>query len=86
MKTFREQLIECDDAGFRNERVFESFEEHPEILPAFLFLPKFDIMRKAIESGELKGFEKTICGKFGGNCSSGNLECRKLRGVDGNNV
>ena len=78
--SFRKQLIECTDAGFCKETVFESFEEHPEMLPAFLFLPKFDKMRKAIESGELKGFDKILCGRFGGECMSNNPGCRKLRG------
>lgn len=78
--SFRKQFSECTDAGFCNNTVFESFEEHPENLPAFLFLPKFDKMRKAIETGELKGFDKILCGRFGGDCHSGNPECRKLRG------
>lgn len=80
MKTFREQFSECNKEGFCDKREFQSFEENPGLLPAFLFLPKFDKMRKALESGELKGFDKIICGRFGGDCHSGNENCRKLRG------
>lgn len=80
-KSFGKQLNECTDQGFTKETVFVSFEEEPGNLPLFLGLPKFDKMRAAIESGELKGIDKIKCGKFGGFCSSGNPECRKLRNV-----
>ena len=80
-KSFSKQFGECEDQGYLTEKEFESFEEHPEILPAFIELPKFDKMREAIKSGELKGFEFYLCGRFGGQCNSGHSECRKMRGI-----
>ncbi len=76
IKTYCEQFGECYDAGLTEKTEHESFEEHPENLP---FFPKKGML-EAIESGEWKGIDFIICGKFGGRCSSGHKECRIMRG------
>ena len=77
MKSFREQFSECDDSGYLKQTIFKSFEEHPEILPAF---PKLNLLKK-IESGRLKGLDFYVCGRFGGECSSKHKDCMKMRNV-----
>jgi len=79
MKIFSDQLRECKALGLTKETEFVSFKEHPEWLPAFPHRPKLKKMMKAIETGELKGIDFIVCGKFGGRCSSKHEECRELR-------
>lgn len=76
--SFGEQFHKCSTEGFTNETVFESFEEHPELLPLF----PSDKLQISIASGELKGLNRVVCGRFGGFCGSDNLECRKIRNYD----
>lgn len=76
-KGFREQFIECTDQGYNTRTHFVPFKDDPSMLPAF---PNKK-MREALKSGEWKGLETTLCDRFGGKCSSGNPECKKLRGV-----
>ena len=81
MKTpilFRDQLLQCMRTGMVGEGPLKTFEEHPELLPLFPS-KKF---AKAIMSGELKGFALNLCMKFGGECYGGNVECRKMRGIE----
>jgi len=77
MKTHREQFGECEDQGFLNKTILKSFKDHPENLPAF---PKKK-MRDAIESGEMTGISIFECGRFGGECSSGHIDCQKMRNI-----
>ena len=79
IKLFGEQISECNRLGFRKNTKFLSFEEHPNLLPA---VPT-KAMVAALKNGEWKGIDLVICGRFGGMCHSGVVECRKLRG--GNN-
>lgn len=72
---FREQFIKCSEAGHTKGTKFVSFEDHPEMLPA-VPSPK---MAKAIASGERKGVNLIVCGKFGGVCSTANPQCRQER-------
>jgi hypothetical protein len=81
MKGFRDQYIECKEAGLVQVGRFQSFEDHPELLPRFPRLPKLKKMMQKIQSGELKGLNVMDCKRFGGDCSSGHAECKKLRGV-----
>jgi hypothetical protein len=75
MKSYRDQLKECNSTGMRNERVFESFKDNPGILP---LIPS-PSMKSAIKTGEWKGIIGTVCGMFGGQCHSGHEECKKHR-------
>jgi hypothetical protein len=76
-KLFREQFSECSKLGLNKEDgEFLSFEEHPELLP---LLPN-SLMRDDISSGAWRGIPTKKCGKFGGICSGGNKDCKKLRG------
>jgi len=82
MKSFRKQFCECNDNGFLKNTIFKSFEDHPELLPALPGLPKLRKMMEAINSGEMKGITIYECGRFGGECSSGHSDCRKMRGFN----
>lgn len=73
---FSTQFRECKKAGFVGRGEFLSFEDHPEMLPAF---PSAE-MAKAIRLGEWKGIQTLSCLRFGGTCQSSNQGCRKLRG------
>lgn len=77
-KSYLEQFSECKTNDLVGQGDFQSFEEHPEMLPLF---PKLETW-EAISKGEFKGFSRNTCLKFGGFCSSGNEGCRKLRGVE----
>jgi hypothetical protein len=74
-KGYLTQFRECQADGLVTNGEFLSFEEHPEMLPAFPS-PK---MKNAIQSGEWNGIQTLACGRFGGRCSSKNLGCAKLR-------
>ncbi len=76
MKNYSAQFVECKNTGFTVKGEFQSFEEHPNLLPLF---PK-PKLKEAIESGELKGLETIVCLRFGGECNSGHKDCKKLRG------
>ena len=75
MRTYRDQLKECHELGLNKETRFDSFEENHGMLPLF---PN-NKMTEALLSGEWKGIKTPLCGKFGGDCSSRNPECVKLR-------
>lgn len=75
MKSFRTQFCECHDAGLLNKTVFLSFDEHPDYLPAF---PSKEMVT-ALKSGEWKGIDLFVCGRFGGICSGKHPDCYELR-------
>ena len=77
MKTHREQFSECEDQGFLEKTIFKSFEDYPNILPLF---PN-QKMQDAIVSGEMNGITIFECGRFGGECSSGHIDCQKMRSI-----
>jgi hypothetical protein len=81
MKTHWLQAVECKKQGLTGKGEFQSFEDHPELLPAFPYFPKYKKLTEAIDSGELKGIQFTACLRFGGICSSNHEECRKMRGL-----
>jgi len=74
---FRTQFIQCGKDGLTNNTRFFSFEEFPELLPAFPNKEGFLL----IKSGEWNGNPLIICGKFGGICNGGHAKCRKMRGL-----
>lgn len=78
MKSFCRQFCECSDEGLTTGRVFQPFEEFPETLPAF---PN-DILFQKISSGEVKGFDAIVCGKFSGMCSSAHPKCKEQRSYE----
>lgn len=82
MKPFYKQYQECSQEGFLGVGDFLSFEEHPELLPAF---PKTSVIQ-AIKNGDWKGIEKTRCLRFGGICGSKHLDCQKMRKNDKENL
>ena len=77
MKLHRHQFGECKEQGFLEKNIFKSFKDHPEMLPAF---PN-QKMQTALESGEWSGITIFECGRFGGECSSGHPDCRKMRNI-----
>lgn len=78
MKTFRKQFSECCNAGYNKEKVFKSFKDYPNLLPAF---PK-NKMKEAIQSGKFNGVDIILCGRFGGECNSNHPDCINLRLVN----
>jgi hypothetical protein len=54
MKPFQKQFQECSTAGYLGKGSFESFADHPELMP---LLPSKK-MRKAITSGEFSGVQR----------------------------
>lgn len=77
MKPFQKQFADCRQLGYNSKAIFKSFKDFPEFLPLF---PKKK-MREAIKSGEMAGININLCGRFGGQCSSGHLDCINLRNV-----
>ena len=79
-KLFRDQYIECKEAGLNKVGELKKFKDHPEMLPAFWHpsAPKF---AKVLEEDPEAGLTPMLCLKFGGECSGANEECRKLRGL-----
>ena len=77
MKPFREQFFQCRALNYNTKTVFKSFSDFPELLPLFLN----EKMREAIGSGEMKGVNINLCGRFGGECRSGNTDCIILRNI-----
>ncbi len=79
MKTFQKQYSECAKEGKHGAGIFKSFKENPGLLPAF---PN-EKMLKDIKNGTWTGIRTIECLRFGGECSSANEACRKMRkGVD----
>lgn len=72
---FRLQYLACRAEGFVgiNEGPEEAF------LPAF---PSEAVVAKMVETGAAPKFRRSTCKRFGGFCSSGNVDCRKLRGME----
>ena len=57
MKSFATQFRECSAEGLTGDGEFKSFEDHPNMLPAF---PKPELA-EAIKNGELKGWTSIAC-------------------------
>ncbi len=85
MKPFRLQYTECQNLGLNKEYEFHSFKDNPNSLPLLLDPAKLEIFNQKLRSGEIQGFNIPKCGTFGGQCSSGNVECRKLRSATNEN-
>jgi len=77
-------MLECKKQGLTGKGKFYSFKYHPELLPVFPRLPKNKKLTEAINSGELRGLRATSCLRFGGECNSANVECKKMRGRQNN--
>ena len=75
MKSFHKQFCECSELGNNSKTEFLSFDSHPELLPAF---PN-EKFKKAVSTGKIKGIDIILCSKFGGKCSTANLECKNWR-------
>lgn len=74
MKLFFEQYQECRKANLVGLKLGE---EH-ELIPAY---PHKKVRDYVEEHGEWPKIRTSLCLKFGGECSSGNKDCRKLRGI-----
>jgi len=75
--SFSKQFLKCKDEGLTKETKFFSFEKYPQFLPAFPNKRMFNL----ISSGEWKGNDFIVCGRFGSICNGGHNECRKMRGL-----
>lgn len=74
IKPFRNQFVECRRNGLNCKTEFQSFKDHPEMMP--LFNRK---MIGAIKEKKIDGLSVNLCGKFGGYCNSGNEHCKRMR-------
>jgi len=77
-KPFADQFRKCYKEGLTSETEFHSFEKYPNLLPRF---PSKEMV-KEIKTGKFNGIDFIKCGRFGGICSSSNVECRKLRSCE----
>lgn len=78
---FSQQFVKCKAQGLTTKTKFFSFEEHPQLLPALPGLPKLRKMVAMIKSGEMKGLDLIVCGRFGAICNGGHNQCRAMRGL-----
>lgn len=81
IKPFVEQFRECSDLGFHKAGELQKFKDHPELLPA----PWHHAAKKIAEllkENPDEGRIPVMCLRFGGECRSSNVECRKLRGYE----
>jgi hypothetical protein len=72
MKTFRAQFSECS----QDNLVLKNAGPEITIQPAF---PNQAFIDKVNETGKLPVMRTSLCGRFGGTCSSQHSECLKLR-------
>jgi hypothetical protein len=72
MREYRSQFKYCKAEGFHGVGPYIDYEKNPEMLP---FNP---ILAKKLKERE-KGFNMIACLRFGGVCSSGHPDCKKLR-------
>lgn len=73
---FFKQLKKCEADKLIGVGEFFTFEEYPELLPAF---PNKKMV-ESVKDGSWKGIQTSSCLRFGGMCHSGHPDCRKLRG------
>lgn len=78
-KGFREQYIECENAGFHAIGEVKKLKDHPEILPA-PWHRAAKIVAKNLEEDPEFCLSPILCLRFGGECNGGHSECQKLRG------
>jgi hypothetical protein len=79
-KLFRDQFVECKESGLVKKGPLKKWKDHPELLP----LPwsrAAKLIAEEIQVNPDAGLRMSLCGKFGGECSGANEECRKLRGL-----
>jgi hypothetical protein len=76
---FREQFIKCADEKMHVPGPLQKFKDYPQLLPAFWHpaAPKF---AKLLKKDPEAGLTPLLCLKFGGECSSANPDCMRLRG------
>jgi hypothetical protein len=84
-KSFREQFVECSDAGMHKPGELQKFKDHPEMLPAF-WHPASKKIAEELKKNPDFGLTPIMCLRFGGECSSGNVECQKLREINEKNT
>ena len=80
MKTFHQQFCECKEERLVSEGPLKKWKDHPELLP----LPWSRAAKLIVEEVKVNpdaGLRMNLCGKFGGECQSGNEDCRKMRGL-----
>ena len=78
MKPFNKQFKECSYLNMLGKGSFKKWKDHPELLP----LPwsrAAKLIAEEIEINPNAGVGFIGCKRFGGDCNSGNLECKELR-------
>lgn len=79
MKAFRTQFVDCRKQGLVKPGETKSFKDHPELLPASLSKAAKNIAN-VLKKNPDAGLIPMKCLRFGGDCSSKNKKCRKMRG------
>lgn len=85
IKSFRDQFILCDDEGMHKPGPLRKFKDHPELLPAY-WHPAAPKVAKLLDKDPEAGLTPLLCLRFGGECSSANPDCMRLRGWDEEDV
>ena len=78
MKSFHDQYVECEEQGMHILGKIEKFKDHPELLPLPWHSAAPKLSKKLEEDPEF-GLTPVTCLRFGGKCSSGHLDCQKMR-------
>ena len=79
IKPFYDQFSECKRDGFLGKGEPRPFKDYPELLPS-PFHKAAKIIAKKLEEDPNFGFDTIACLRFGGECCSGKIECKRLRG------
>jgi hypothetical protein len=79
MKPFHQQYTECHDEGMHGKGEFIKYKEHPDMRP-MPWSRAAKIIAEELKVNPEAGIQLVSCKRFGGNCTSGKAECRKLRG------
>lgn len=79
IKGFRDQFVECSEAGMTKPGELIKFKDHPELLPAPWHKAAEKVAQLLKENPD-EGITPMMCLRFGGQCKSSHPDCRKLRG------
>jgi hypothetical protein len=80
MKSFIEQYSECKHAKKVKVGPLHRFKDYPGSLPA-PWHPTSPKIAKLLDKNPDAGLNVVLCLRFGGECSSGHPQCRKMRGL-----
>ena len=80
MKSFFTQYRECKESKLVKVGPLHSFKDYPGMLPA-PWHPAAPKIAELLNKNPDAGLGVMMCLRFGGECSSGHPQCRKMRGL-----